>query len=174
MRYWIVTMIAGILLSCQSGANKLQTEKETLEALELQLLTAQDVNVNPEVAAQYLEKCQAFADAYPKDSLAPAYLFRSADVARGLREYGLAIQLAGRVWRDYPEYAKAPDAMFIQGYIYDSDLKDTLNARKYYEHFLSKYPGHPLAANVSQLVELLGQDMEGLVKQFEENAKKEK
>ncbi|MBK6623014.1 MAG: tetratricopeptide repeat protein [Saprospirales bacterium] len=171
MRYWPIILLAGLILSCQPNPAGLQSQKEELEALELQLLSAQDVNINPEAATLFLEKSQAFAEAFPKDSLAPSYLFKSAEVARGIREFGLAIQLAGQVWRQYPDYEKAPDAMFVQAFIYDTDLGDTLNARNYYEKFLSSYPKHPFAPNVNQLLSVLGKDPEALIQQFEKQAK---
>lgn len=166
-------LLAGLILSCQPKQSGLQSQKEELEALELQLLSAQDVNINPEAAALFLEKSQAFAEAFPQDSLAPSYLFKSAEVARGIREFGLAIQLAGRVWRQYPDYEKAPDAMFVQAFIYDTDLGDTLNARNYYEKFLSSYPEHPFAPNIKQLLSVLGKDPEALIQQFEKQAKED-
>ena len=172
MRYWAILFAAGTFLACQSGPRELESQKTTLEALELQLLTAEEVNVNPEVAVQFLEKSQAFADAFPKDSLAPSYLFKSAEVARSIREFGLAIQLSGRVWREYPLYPKAPDAMFLQGFIYDTDLGDTLNARSYYEQFLAKYPEHPFAPNVTQLLSVVGKDPEALIREFETEGQK--
>jgi len=164
-------VFTGFILSCQSGTNDLESQKETLQALEMQLLSSQEVNVNPDVAAQFLEKSQAFVDAFPKDSLAPSLLFKSAEVARSIREYGVAIQLAGRVWREYPEFPKAADAMFVQGFIYDTDLGDTTNARHYYEQFLSKYPEHPFASNVSELLSVLGKDPEALIREFEAKRK---
>ncbi|MBK7408527.1 MAG: tetratricopeptide repeat protein [Saprospirales bacterium] len=168
MRYWFLLFLSGgLLASCQSSRNEAQAQQEALQALEMQLLTAQDVNVDPEVAQAFLEKSQAYVQAFPKDSLAPSYLFKAAEVSRGLRQFGDAIKLAGQVWREYPEFEKAPDAVFLQGFIYDTDLDDTLNARKYYERFLEKYPEHPFAVNVIELLSVLGKDPEALIREFQ-------
>ena len=169
MRYWFLLFLLGSLLtSCQSSGNEAQAQQEALQALELQLLTAQEVNINLEVAEEFLEKSQAYALAFPKDSLAPSYLFKAAEVSRGLHQYGNAIKLAGQVWREYPEFEKAPDAVFLQGFIYDTDLGDTLNARSYYERFLEKYPEHPFAVNVTELLSVLGKDPEALIREFQQ------
>lgn len=169
MRYWYLLILAVIMTACQSAAQKTKAQIEVIQSLEVQLKDTEDVNNKQTVAEDFLTKSRAFAEAFPKDTLSAVYLFKAAGVAQGLGHYGDAIQLAGRVWREYPGFSRSPDAMFLQGFIYDSDLGDTLNARKYYEQFLTKYPEHPLAANASQLLSVLGKDPEALIREFEKN-----
>jgi len=168
----ILLLLTGVL-ACQAPQKEVQAQKNALDALELQLLQAQDVNLDTTVAVAFLEKSQAFVEAFPSDSLSPFYLFKAAEVSRGLRRYGDAIYLAGRAWREYPEFEKVPDAIFLQGFIYDTDLGDTTNAKVYYKQFLEKYPDHPFAANVNQLLSVLGRDPEALIQQFQKETQEE-
>jgi tetratricopeptide (TPR) repeat protein len=168
MRHIFLLLPLAALLSCQSPpSNDAQSQKAALAEMEAQLRGAQDVTAKADVAEDFLDKTQAFVSAFPTDSLAPAYLFKAADVARGLRKYGLAIQMAGKVWRDYPDYPMAPDAMFLQGFTYDAHLEDPDQARIYYEQFLEKYPDHPFTSNVQQLLSVLGKDPAEMVREFE-------
>ena len=169
MRYWYLLTLAVIMIACQSAAQKTKAQIEALQALEMKIMEAQDVNMDTSLAREFLAKAKAFATDFPEDTLSASYLLKAAGVAQGLREYGQAIQLAGRVWREYPDQENAPAALFLQGFIYDSDLNDTTNARKYYEQFLTKYPNHPFAENANQLLSVLGKDPEALIREFEKN-----
>jgi tetratricopeptide (TPR) repeat protein len=169
MRILFVLLPVTLFFACQSGPNpdERQVQKEALAKLEAPLREARDIAANAEIAETFIEKTEAFVAAFPDDSLAAPYLFKAADAARGLRKYGLSIKLAGQVWRQYPGFHLAPDAMFMQGFTYDTHLGDPDNARIYYEQFLEKYPEHQLATNVRQLLDVLGENPEDLIKRFQ-------
>jgi TolA-binding protein len=143
-----------------------------LDSLELQLRAAQDVKKTAGEAQLFVEKATAYATAFPQDSTAADWLFKAADVSRGLGEFGKAIQLWGKVWREFPDNEKAPDALFLQGFTYDSNLQDATNASRYYKRFLETYPDHPYVPEVEKLLAVINTDPDELIKEFEKNRKK--
>lgn len=126
-----------------------------------------DVVAKQDTARLLVELSKTFVAENPDDENAATILFRAADVARGLREYGQAIELWGRVWRSYSDFTRAPDALFLQGFTFDADLRDAANAEKYYTLFLQKYPDHELAAQVQQLLHVVSEQPEELIKKFQ-------
>jgi len=148
------------------SAETLKTEIAELESI---LRKAQDAKKDKTSAEALINKSQLFVGQFPKDSSVALILFKAADVSRGLGEYGKAIQMWGKVWRDYPDFEKAPLALFLQGFTFDSNLEDKANAKKYYERFLEKFPNHELAGQVKMLLSVIGKSSDELVKEFEKN-----
>ena len=142
--------------------------KGEIVALEKQLLETGDAAKAQDAAKNLVEKTEAFAKANPDAEETPELLFKAADVANGAKRYGKAVQLWGAVWRKHPDHARAPMALFLQGFTFDSKLQDENMARKYYMEFLKNYPDDELAEQIRQLLTAVGQTPEELVKQFEQ------
>ena len=105
-----------------------------------------------------------FANDYPTDSLAPMYLMKAADVAMNIKRGDVAIKYLDRVVKDYPEYDKLADCYFMRGYVYETVLADTDNAKQAYELFLVQYPNHPLAADTRIIIQNLSLSDEEIIK----------
>lgn len=148
------------------SSDNLKGEISELEAI---LLEAQDAKKDPASAASLIAKSQQLVEQFPQDTLAALILFKAADVARGVGEYGKAIQMWGKVWRNYPDFEKAPLALFLQGFTFDANLQDKVNAKKYYDQFLEKYPEDELAKQVKMLLNVIGKSPDELVKEYEKN-----
>ncbi|MEK7256827.1 MAG: tetratricopeptide repeat protein [Bacteroidota bacterium] len=161
------------LTACQSGktgSNQDQLKAE-IQNLEAQLLQGGgDVAKNQEAALQLVEKTFAYAETFPSDTLTPTLLFKAGEVARGAQEYGKAVQLWGEVWRTYPNHRHAPMALFLQGFTFDTDLRDVDMAKKYYNQFLHSFPQDSLAGQVKQLLAVVEKSPEELVKEFEKKS----
>ena len=138
-------------------------------SLEKDILKDLDVNKNKAKAEELLLKSKLFYKKYPEEKEIPNVLFKAADVSRGLGEYGKAIQLWGTVWRNYPSYERAADALFLQGFTFENDLGDKEQAYSYYNQFLEKYPKHELAEQVRLSIQQLNRSPEDLIKSFEKN-----
>jgi outer membrane protein assembly factor BamD (BamD/ComL family) len=169
MRNWTILFLMIAIASAWSCSGK-KNRIEALTALEAELTAVQDVTSGVEAANAYLEKTREFVDKHPKASETPRYLFTSIGVARGLADFDLAIALAEETWTNYPDSEEAPEALFMQGFIYDSDLRDVENSRKYYNQFLSTYPDHPLAHNVKELLGVVEQDPQELIESFRQDS----
>ena len=164
----LLLLVLTVARACQPAeAPERKQLREEIQALEAQLLKAQDANKDRAAALALIEKAQQFADKYPADTLGAELLFKAADVAKGLGDKQKAIALWGRVQKDYPSYSKAPMALFLQGFVSDSELRDVVSATRYYRDFIVKYPNHPLADQALKLVKVITRSPEELVKEFE-------
>ena len=174
-RFFVFVLLTVLALSACSQTGQEQSEDlaqrealmEKLEGLEQQLIKAEDVRKEDSAAREYIAACTTFQNSYPSDTLSDRYLFRAADVARGLGEYGVAIKLWGQLWRTYPDAERAPDALFLQGFTYDNDLQDAEMASRYYQKFLDNYPDHPYSGQAEQLLKVLDRSPEELIREFE-------
>ncbi len=162
--------ISMILAACLffTACDSRGQQVEAIQQLEQKLRQQKDASLDTLSANALIEKSLAFAAAYPKDSLAPAFLFQAADVSRGIHKAEEAVRLWGRVQAEYPGYERAADALFLQGFTCENNLSDKERALAYYQTFLDKYPKHPLVDDVSLSMEYLrsGKNMEELIKSF--------
>jgi TolA-binding protein len=122
-----------------------------------------DVTKADSIIHMYTEYALKFQD----DTLTPEYLFRAGDIANGIGKFKESIEYFGRVGR-YPNYAKLPSAVFLQGFISENSLKDTAQARRFYETFLKQYPTHKLAGDVRISLANMGKTPEQLIQEFEQ------
>src|SRR5687768_10818650 len=66
-----------------------------------------------------IQAYEYFAHDFPKDSLAPGYLFKAAQNYEGvLNDYPKAIQVYEHAYEKYPEYKRRPMLLFHQGNLY--------------------------------------------------------
>ena len=121
-----------------------------------------------EKALELIKKSEEFIKTYPNDSSIPSLLFRTADLARGIGDYGLAIKHWGTVYNEFPDYKKAPDAQFLIGFTYENFLNDKEQAKRYYYQFLEKYPKHKYVPQINQILEVIDKSPEELVKEFQQ------
>jgi len=153
----------------QAVAQSSESLKEEIAKFEAELLKTGDATKSVEAAKALVSKTQAYAKDYPDDVETPELLFKAGDVANGLKNFGKAIQMWGMVWRKHPDHPRAPMALFLQGFTFDSQMNKANMAQKYYAEFLKQYPEHELAAQVKQLLTVVNTSSDDLVKQYEEN-----
>lgn len=158
--------------SNSENASNSETLLIEIDALEAKLRKAKLVTDEMPAAQELVKKSQSYSELHPQGQKTAAVLFNAADVARGIGEYGKAIQLWGKVWRNYPDFDKAPDAVFMQAFTYENNLKDIQNAKRYYLQFIEKYPKNPLREQVIIALKNLGRSPEDLIKEFQKNEKK--
>ena len=61
-------------------------------------------------------------------------------------EFDASMKLLQRILTEYPDDILADDAYFLQGEIYERQLKNKQKAMEIYREFLNKYPGSVYAA----------------------------
>jgi tetratricopeptide (TPR) repeat protein len=61
-------------------------------------------------------------------------------------EFDLAMKLLDRILKEYPDDILSDDAYFLQGEIFERQLKNKEKAMEVYREFLNKYPGSVYAA----------------------------
>ncbi len=121
----------------------------------------------------FMNYCDIYAMTQPSDTLSPDYILKSAETARYLKAYPKVIESYDWVLAKFPNYKGVSKALFLKGFTYDNDMKDTTNARKYYTEFLSKYPSDNFADDVKMLLNNLGKSEEEIIKAMQtQQAKK--
>ena len=102
-------------------------------------------------AYPFVRAVQRFAQAYPEHERAAPLLMDAAGLANGTDWSNKAFQLWGLVWRGHPDYARAPEAMFYQGFVADTKFGDYDLAVAYYDRLIAAYPGSEYARQAGQL-----------------------
>ena len=159
-------------LALTSCTNPQQKYRDEISAAEKVLFADSTMIIDKTKAGELMKLYIAYADQFQDDSSSADYLFKAGDIANNMRQPTEAIALFGRV-RRYQTYAKVPVALFLQGFITETELQDYGKAKEYYESFLQKYPNHQLTRDVQASLDNLGKSPEDLIKEFEANQKKQ-
>ena len=138
----------------------------------------EDVFVNPDkfginrkAAQSYVDACEAFALAYPDTKEAPEFLYKATEISRTLRTFTKSLSMYDWIIDEYPQYEKAPTAMFLKGFIIENELNNDEAAMKVYKTFLSRYPDHQLRDDVQFLLDNVGKTDEEIMDLIEKNKK---
>lgn len=123
---------------------------------------------NDSLATITIDAYEQYAESFPEDSLSAEYLFKAADLYRAKRKFEPALAIYDKIQNSYSEFKKVPQTVFLQGFVYENDLKDLPKAKERYEAFLTKYPDHDLAKDVKFSLAHLGKSPEEIIKEFSE------
>ncbi|NSW45774.1 MAG: tetratricopeptide repeat protein [Bacteroidales bacterium] len=173
----IVYLILVILIiaSCTSNEEKQKKEKQSIETniARLEKIISNDTTGQINIAAAYeiIRNYASYSYKFPNDSNTPEYIFRMANILNALGKFREAVEAFHKIESKYPDYNKLDICIFLQGNIYETELKDLEKARYYYELFIQKYPSHPLSKDVKVLLENLGKSPEELLKSIQQKNK---
>lgn len=179
---FLLAIVSSLLLtSCGSGPGAEEPLdkdhlSELIQGLQRTLDEQKDQERTDSATARTLAgRVEEYAQRFPKDTLAPKFLFQAATSSRGIGDFEKAVELWGRISVEYENYRKAPEALFLQAFTLDENLKDTARARQQYETFLERYPKHPLANDARVLLEAAktGKSANDLVEEFKQRQKEE-
>ena len=153
------------ILACSSEASDAQTKSPEVDAdsmlaeidslQKLVFPNGMEAGTDTAKAWPFVRSVEVFAKAHPQHGRTANLLHDAAGIAAGTGWANKSIQLWGYVWRNQPDHPRAPEALFYQGFVFDTEINDPLSARDYYDEFLRKYPENGLAGQVRQLRELL-------------------
>lgn len=122
--------------------------------------------LDTKVASNFIEICEMYALVKPEDTKSPDYLHKAGETARAIRAFPRAIAIYDRIYANYPNFEKAPQALFLKAFTYDNDLKDFEKAKLYYTEFLAKFPNDDFADDTEFLLGNLGKNDEEIIKSF--------
>lgn len=151
-----------LAFSCQEKpkVDKKITMSQRIDSLEsrLALEISDEIPENEAGTAMYLARdYQLFASDYPSDTNASSYLVRCAQVIQyNLNDRLRANELYLDVMNKYPKAKSAALANFLLANNFH-DSSDSLNAARYLDLFLDKYPNHelvPAARDLKKYVEM--------------------
>ena len=95
-------------------------------------------------------------------------LLKAAGLAKTIGNPQKSIELYQKVADGLPQHPKAPTALFMIGFVYETDMSDLPKAKATYESFLQKYPNDPDFADDAQTaLSMLGRSPEDIIKEFE-------
>lgn len=160
-RFFPLLLIALFFVGCNN-----YDPAKRIEKLEKEVLSTDNAIV-PETANELVSAYCDFADAYPKDAMAPEYLFKAMDVSMNLNEPQRTISIIDRLVDEYPEYPRTQAALFMKGFIFETKYNNLDMARNLYEQYLQQYPDGEFADDCKASIEFLGLSPEELVKRFE-------
>ncbi len=78
-----------------------------------------------------------------------------------------AINLYDQIISEFNNYPKAPEALFLKGYVYENNLGRLDKAKVIYEEFLTKYPENEFADDAEVCLRYLGKSPEELIEIFQ-------
>ena len=126
--------------------------------------------VNFQAANDYILNCEMLAVVQPNAEESPQLLYKAGEVAGSIGAYEKAIDLFDWIYNKYPDYEKAPLALFMKAFTLDNNMKNIDAARPVYEEFLAKYPDNDFARDAKILLENLGKSDEEIFNSFTKGA----
>ncbi len=162
---FIGIVLTGLMLvSCQPSKDKMIkeiTEKENA------LFSNNSPVPDKTKVTEMVELYKKFAAKLPKDSLAPVYLYKAANLLMNSDKNDDAISLLDNIIKDYENFDKIEEAYFLKAFIYDNNIKNINKARTAYSDFLKKYPKSDLADDAQISIDNLGKTPEQIIKEIE-------
>lgn len=162
-----ILIFLALFAACQSGPDK-SAMAESIKTLEKEVGTS--AQPPPDKVEALQNALVGYADAFPTDSLSIQYLSKAGETARLLRQFDKALEIFGKIEKNYPDSREAAAAMFMKAFTLDNDLKKLEEAKLAYEAFLQKYPNDEFADDAQFLLKNLGKSPEEIIKGFEQKA----
>lgn len=166
----LLTALALLMFSCQPENERMAMK---IKEAEKKLVNDSTKMMSRDLAEEQLKSYTGFVDKFPDDKRSEEFLYKSADLANSMGKTAVALEMYFRFCEKYPASAKAAYALFLQGFIYENQLKNLDKARELYTSFLTKYPRHELAKDAKFSIDNLGKSDDELIKMFEEKNKAE-
>lgn len=168
MKYLVSALMFTVTSLCLSSCGK-SREESIKKITDLEARTEKESGSPSEAQLSYdLEVLYTdFAQRFPEDSMAPAYLFKAIDRNVKMGWGDRAVKAADLFLNKYPNDRRAPDALFYKAFVYDNQLNDDVSAGTFYNEFIQKYPKHPFAPSAEASIRNLGKTDEELIREFE-------
>ena len=166
--FFLAVILTAVLTACGPKGNPLESRISELEDELYQesgfTMDKEGLDKAGELMSAYLE----YADQLKDSTDAPFYLFKAADLAMSINRINESLEIYNRIIFQYPDFEKAPECLFLMGFIYENYLQNYGKAKEIYEQFLVKYPGNEFADDAASSIQNLGKSPEELIREFEE------
>lgn len=117
--------------------------------------------------AQFLSLSEAYALAYPAENRTKGILMTAAQTAQTAKQGARAIEFFDWVYRYYPNSEEAPLALFLKGFLYETELNNKEYAMDAYKLFIKKYPNHSRKKEAEFLLQNIHTPENELIKKLE-------
>jgi outer membrane protein assembly factor BamD (BamD/ComL family) len=162
------------LSACQGDMSDAQERQESIQALESQMRKQEQLDTA--LASSMIEAYANYIEAYPKDSLAPYYQKKIAEMHRAYPGHELqTIEAYEKLIDTYTYHQEAPKALMSLALYYE-EIQERDKALLTYKEFVRKFPSHSLANQARQLMDLLSEEKSDveLVQEWMQKAKQGK
>lgn len=140
--------------------------QSALDTLRKNVFNEKTNRIDQQSAVDFIELTEGYASIRPESALTPDLLFQGSDVAGAIRDYEKALAFLAKINTDYPDYKRAPQALFMRAFTLDAELKRYNEAKVLYQEFLKKYPNDELAESAQFSLKNLGKSEEEIVQGF--------
>ena len=171
MRYLLFFLSIGLLVSCSSPQKKAAEEiSANLEKVNASFSNNQLDTTSARKAEQAIG---AFLQKYPQDSMASEYLFDLGMLYQKQRKFEEALNAFDKCYREYPDSKMAPNAVFLQGFLYANVLNNLDKAKEKYQLYLDQYSDvdPKVTSDVKMELDNLGKSADELLKEIQEKSK---
>jgi outer membrane protein assembly factor BamD (BamD/ComL family) len=162
--FFILVAILALFAGCKPSREK---SLKQISDMETRLSKSTAMTFDKAKADSLLDLYNNFIQRFPKDSLSPKYLFRSAQLSMTMGNGPKSLELFDRFMATYPESPKASVCMFFKAYVYENILQNLEKAKETYLAFAEKYPNSEFARNAWIAIQNLGKSPEQMVREFE-------
>lgn len=156
--------VAG-MVACGPNREELQQEILNYEDSVSEMDIVLDTNVAAHMADLYIQ----YADKFAKDSLAPVYLFRAADVMASVGNVNRSVECLDRIIDNYPDYEDLGGCYFLKGFAFEMGERYD-EAKAVYNEFVKRFPDHPLANDTRAMLPYIGMAPEQMLEQIIANS----
>jgi len=167
MKKIVTIALLGLVLgfiSCGTGKDK---EAQQITALENRLYALEPNAFTTERADSLLNAYESYIKKHKTDTLAPAYLLKSASLASNTGKPDRAIQMYDQLIRQYPKDFHVPLACFMKAFVMENNVGDILKAKDLYLVFIKQYPDHELADDAEMAIKNLGKTPDQIIREIE-------
>tara|TARA_R110002050_G_scaffold141251_2_gene266354 strand:+ start:59448 stop:60038 length:591 start_codon:yes stop_codon:yes gene_type:complete len=147
-----------------------QTLGAVIEELE-QSIASPNANQKEMLTDQLVSFYGTYYQLFPNDEKTPEMIFKAGNQCVNLKRFDEALRWYNLIDVKYYSFQKRPEALYLQGFVYDTYKNEFGNAKEKYERLIKLYPNHTLAPQAKQSIENLGLTDEEIIRKFEANKK---
>ena len=153
-----------MIISCGPSREKTVNQIQTFEK---SLFAPEAVSFNKQKADSLLSLYEVFIKENPKDSLAPGFLFKAANIAMNSGDGPRALNFFEQYIQNYPDKPKASLCLFFKAFIYENLMQNLDKARETYLLFIEKHPSDDFTKDAKMALVNLGKSPDLLIREFE-------
>lgn len=151
----------------EDGIEKVLSHDEMLaEAEEIDAKIAEEQAPSEELLKEAITKYQDFANTYPDDPAAPDYLLKASDFSLAVKLPEKSVTILNQIIKNYPDYNRMEDVMYVKASHLDLDLRDTTSAKAAYQDFIDAYPESEMRSDAENRIENISLSIEELAEKF--------
>lgn len=163
-KVWIGFILILSLSACTTPSAK---ERKAVLDAETEFFDTNKGRINIESASAMVKKYIDFTTSYPEDEMSPEFLFKAAELSMNMNMGSQAILYFEQIKKQYPDYVKMPEVVFMTAFVHENLLNDIDRAKAGYTEFMERFKDHALFKDAEASIKNLGKSPEELIREFE-------